>query len=150
MRKAIMFFFFLGARELYESPELDRFQRALEMIQLRAPTITVQMLATLLRVGNLPTKPGDLITVSDIVAQSPGQSYSTIARQLDLLGDGMGKTAGLGLIEKRSDAKDRRIRHVAISEKGKLFLYELDSILAPDLVERSHQAKLPIEADGVT
>lgn len=95
------------------------------------------MLTTLLRVGSLPTNSGDTITVSDIVAKSPGQSYSTIARQLDLLGDGVGKTPGLGLIEKRSDEKDRRIRHAAIAEKGKLFLYELDAILTPDLIEQS-------------
>lgn len=143
-----MFFFFLGAREPYASPELERFQRALETIQRRYPTVTVPMLTTLLRVGSLPTNPGDTITVSDIVAQSPGQSYSTIARQLDLLGDGTGKAPGLGLIEKRSDDKDRRIRHAAIAEKGRLFLLELDALLTPDLIERSRQLVRP--ADGGT
>lgn len=129
-----MFFFFFGGRETYDSPELDRFQSALETVQLRYPTMTVQMLVTLLRVGSSPTKPGDLISVSDIVEKSPGQSYSTIARQLDLLGEGHNRTPGLGLIEKRSDAADRRIRHAAISERGKLFLYEIDANLRPDLL----------------
>lgn len=145
-----MFFFLMGAREPHESPELERFQRALVLIQSRYPTMTIPMLATLLRVGSLPSQYGDKISVSDVVVRSHAQSYSTIARQLDLLGDGFGKVPGLGLIEKQSDENDRRVRNAAISEKGKIFLYELDSILAPDLVARSQQAELSIEESTAT
>lgn len=130
-----MFFFFLGAREAIESPELERFARALETAQLRYPGMTMAMLSTLLRIGMTPSQEGDVVSVSDIVTRSPGQKYPTIARQLDLLGAGHSKTTGLGLVEKQADVEDRRIRHVAISEQGKQLLYELDLILAPTLLD---------------
>lgn len=138
-----MFFFLLGAREAFDSPELERFANALETAQLRCPGMTMAMLATLLRIGMSPVREGDVVSVSDIVARSPGQKYPTIARQLDLLGTGHGKTSGLGLVEKQADLKDRRVRYVAISKRGKQLLYELDLILAPalldDLRPRTHQ-----------
>ena len=138
-----MFFFFLGAREAFDSPELERFANALETTQIRYPGMTMPMLATLLRIGMSPVREGDVVSVSDIVARSPGQKYPTIARQLDLLGEGNEKASGLGLVEKQPDLKDRRIRYVAISERGKQLLYELDLILAPalldDLRPRTHE-----------
>ena len=67
--------------------------------------------------------------------RSPGQNYPTVARQIDLLGAGHGKTTGLGLVEKRAELGDRRIRHVAISAQGKQLLYELDLIPAPTLLD---------------
>lgn len=130
-----MFFFFLGAREAFESPELERFARALEIAQLRCPGMTLGMLSTLLRVGMTPTREGEHVSVSDIVTNSPGQKYPTVARQIDLLGEGNGKSPGPGLIEKRPDPDNRRIRYVAISERGKLLLHELDFILAPKLLD---------------
>ncbi|HVY15703.1 MAG TPA: hypothetical protein VHB27_10755 [Rhodopila sp.] len=121
-----MFFFFLNAREPFDSPELERFGQALETAQIRYPNMTVSMLSTLLRVGLAPAERGSRVSVSDIVEGSPNQKYPTIARQIDLLGE-----TGLGLIDKQSDAEDRRIRYVAVSRKGKLLLQELDLILAP-------------------
>lgn len=129
-----MFFLFLGAREVFESPELERFAHALHIVQLRYPGISIGQLSTLLRVGLAPAEQGQYVSVSDIVEQSPGQKYPTIARQLDQLGDGTEKAGGLGLVEKDIDPNDARNRHVAISEKGKNLLYELDLVLAPHIV----------------
>jgi len=125
-----MFFFFLGAQEAFDSPGLDRLAKALDHAQLRYPSLTISMLSMLLRIGMMPKKPGEYISVSDIVAGHPGQKYPTVARQIDLLA-GNDKSPGLGLIEKSVDPKDRRGRFVAISEGGKLLLSELDLILAP-------------------
>ena len=83
----------------------------------------------------IPSQKGELVSISNVVARSPGQKYPTIARQLDLLGEGNGKVPGLGLIEKQADIDDRRVRYVAVSAKGKLLLYELDLILAPNLLD---------------
>jgi len=130
-----MFFFLLGARELHDSPDLENFAHALEIVQLRYPTLTIGQLSTLLRVGMTPQKPGQNVSVSDIVQRSKGQKYPTIARQLELLGEGTARSPGLGLIEKEPDPNDRRNRWVAISEKGKNLLYEIDLILAPHIVQ---------------
>lgn len=136
-----MFFFFLGAREPFDSPELERFAHALDIVQRRYPAMTIGQLSTLLRVGLAPEGEGQYVSVSDIVAHSPGQKYPTIARQIDQLGDGTEKNPGLRLLEKESDPEDRRGRSVAISEQGKNLLYELDLILAPDIVKTIGQPK---------
>lgn|SRR5690606_7071982 len=128
-----MFFFFLGARETLDSPQLERFARALEFIQSRYPNMTLGMLSTLFAIGMAPTHEGALISMSDLVEHLPDQKYSTVARQLELLGEGNGRKAGMGLIEKRQDPDDRRTRYVGLSEGGRHLLYELDSVLAPDL-----------------
>lgn len=130
-----MFFFFLGAREPFESPGLERFAHALDIVQRRYPAMTMGQLSTLLRVGLAPEGEGQYVSVSDVVAHSPGQKYPTIARQIDQLGDGTDKNPGFGLLEKQSDPEDRRSRYVAISEQGKNLLYELDLILSPDIVK---------------
>lgn len=129
-----MFFFFLGARETLDSPQLERFARALEIIQSRYPNITLGMLSTLFAIGMAPKHEGALISMSDLVEHLPDQKYSTVARQLELLGEGNGRKVGMGLIEKRGDPDDRRTRYVALSDRGRLLLYELDSVLAPDLL----------------
>lgn len=136
-----MFFFFLGAREPLDSPELERFAHAIEVIQHRYPALTIGQLSTLLRVGMTPSAEGEHISVSDIVERSRDQKYPTVARQLDQLGDGTEKLPGLQLIEKGVDPVDRRNRWVAISERGKTLLYELDLILAPDIVKTVGQPK---------
>lgn len=140
-----MFFFFLGAREPFESPELERLAHALDIVQRRCPALTIGQLSTLLTVGLVPEEQGQFISVSDITDRSPGKKYPTIARQLDLLGEGTAKSPGLKLIEKTVDPEDRRNRFVAISEGGKNLLYELDLILAPDIVKSIGQPK-PTEA----
>ena len=131
-----MFFLFLGAREVFESPELERFAQALETLQRRYPAITLGQLTTLLKVGLAPQREGENVSVSDIVDRSHGQAYPTIARQIDLLGSGAGSNPGLQLIDKAVDPTDRRGRYVAISERGKMLLQELDLILAPEIIER--------------
>ncbi len=136
-----MFFFFLGAREPFESPELERLAHTLDIIQHRYPLMTIGQLATLLRVGLVPQKEGQYVSVTDIVAHSPGQKYPTVARQIDQLGEGTEKNPGLRLLEKESDPEDRRGRYVAISEQGKNLLYELDLILAPDIVKTIDKPK---------
>ncbi|UYQ73494.1 hypothetical protein OF122_06995 [Pelagibacterium flavum] len=132
-----MFFFFLGAREPLDSPELERFGRALEVIQTRYPTMTLGMLSTLFAIGMAPKHEGALISMSDLVEHLSEQKYSTVARQLELLGEGNDQKAGMGLIEKRVDPNDRRTRYVALSDGGRHLLYELDAILAPDLLSGS-------------
>ncbi|MBJ7578424.1 winged helix-turn-helix transcriptional regulator [Devosia sp. MC532] len=132
-----MFFFFLGAREPHESQELERFSAALDIVQTRYPNMTLGQLSTLLRVGMTPQNAGENTSVSDIVAKTNGQKYPTVARQLDLLGEGTGQVPGMGLIEKETDPNDRRNRWVGISEKGKTLIYELDLILAPQILEKS-------------
>lgn len=129
-----MFFLFLGAREPLDSPQLERFAHALHIVQRRYPTLTLGQLSTLLRVGMTPTKEGQSVSVSDIVARSPGQRYPTVARQLEQLGEGTSRNPGLHLIDKEPDPDDRRNRWVGISEKGKQLLYELDLVLAPHIV----------------
>lgn len=127
-----MFFFYFGAREPFDSPALEKFAQALETVQRRYSTLTLGQLSTLMRVGMTPSQVGQHVSVSDIVARSPGQKYPSIARQLDLLGEGAGDSPGLNLIEKTIDPNDRRGRYVAISTKGKDLLYELDFILDPE------------------
>jgi DNA-binding MarR family transcriptional regulator len=130
-----MFFLFLGAREAFDSPRLDRFALALETARSRYPGLTLSTLSTLFRIGTTPARAGQRVTVSDIAALSPGQTYPTVARQIDILCEGYGSVIGLGLVEKETDPNDRRNRYVAISERGKMLLHELDLILAPDLLE---------------
>jgi len=130
-----VFFFLLGAREPHDSPELENFAHALHIVQLRYPTMTIGQLSTLLRVGMTPKQEGENVSVSDIVAAAPGQKYPTLARQLELLGEGTSRHPGLQLIEKQTDPDDRRNRWVAISEKGKNLLYEIDLILAPEVAQ---------------
>jgi DNA-binding MarR family transcriptional regulator len=129
----IMFFFLSGARETLHNPQLERFAQALETAQTRYPNLTLGMLSTLLRIGMSPSRTGEMVSISDLVARYPGQKYPTIARQIDLLGEGNSKVPGLGLIEKQADIDDRRVRYVAVSAKGKLLLHELGLILAPKL-----------------
>lgn len=128
-----MFFFFFGAREPFESPQLESFAHALDLVQRRYPEMTIGQLSSLLRVGLAPAQVGEHVSVSDIVAHSPNQGYPTVARQLDQLGDGTHKGPGMGLIDKRPDPADRRNRHVAISRKGKFLLQELNMALAPEI-----------------
>lgn len=128
-----MFFFFLGAREPFESPHLESFAHALDLVQRRYPEMTIGQLSSFLRVGLAPDDVGQHVSVSDIVDRSPSQGYPTVARQLDQLGDGTTKGPGMGLIDKRPDPADRRNRHVAISRKGKALLQELDMVLAPEI-----------------
>lgn len=122
-----MFFFFIGARKPFDSPEVERFARAIETIRLRYPNMTLHMLSTLLRVGLIPSKKGEHTSISDIVERYPDQKFATVARQIDLLGE----EAGWGLVEKEPDPDDRRSKRVAISEKGELLVHELDLILSP-------------------
>ncbi len=133
-----MFFFFLGARESFDSPELERLARVLEIAQSRHRGMTLSMLTTLLRIGLTPTQEGQLISVSDLVTRFPDQTYSTVARQLDLLGDGTAKSPGPGLVEKQADPSDRRVRHVAISAAGRMLLHELDLALSPGLLGQAN------------
>lgn len=129
-----MFFFFLGAPEAFDSPSLERFARALETAQNRYPGMTLAMMTTLLTVAQAPAKAGHLVSVSDIVERSTKLKYPTIARQLELLGDGNVTRPGLGLIDKQADPVDRRLRYVALSDRGKELLYELDRALNPGLL----------------
>lgn len=85
------------------------------------------MLSTLLRIGLMPTQKGQHVSITDIVDRFPDQKFSTVAHQIDLLGE----ETGVGLVEKRVDPDNRRLRHVAISAKGKLLLQELDLVLSP-------------------
>lgn len=130
-----MFFFFLGALEEFDSPSLERFAQALETAQNRYPGMTLAMMTTLLAVAQAPAKPGHRVSVSDIVERSTKLKYPTIARQLELLGDGNTDRPGLGLIDKQTDPADRRLRYVALSARGKALLYELDLILTPNLLD---------------
>lgn len=127
-----MFFLFLGAREPFDSPELEHFSHALDIVQRRYPALTIGQLSTLLRIGMTPAGLGQSVSVSDVVARSPRQKYPTIARQIDQLGEGTEKSMGLKLVEKDVDPEDRRNRYIAISAQGKQLLYELDLILTPD------------------
>ncbi len=136
-----MFYFFLGAREPFDSPELERFAHAINIVQRRYPALTIGQLSSLLRVGMTPVEKGQNVSVSDIVEHSGGQKYPTIARQLDLLGEGTQKNPGMGLIEKGVAPSDKRTRWVAISERGKDLLYELDLILSPEIVKTIGQRK---------
>jgi DNA-binding MarR family transcriptional regulator len=135
-----MFFFFLGAREPYDSPALERFAHALKIVQLRYPSMTLGQLSTLMNVGMAPHGAGQSVSVSEIVAKSNGQKYPTVARQLDLLADGTDKAPGMKLIEKAVDPEDRRNRYVAVSEQGRNLLYELDLILAPEIATKAELA----------
>lgn len=141
-----MFFLFLGASEAFDSPELERFAAALEIAQTRYPAMTLSMLTTLLRVGMTPEQAGDYVSVSDIVTHTPVQKYPTIARQIDLLSAGHGKTVGLGLVDKQAGAADGRQRSVAISARGKMLLHELDGILSPDGSGEAGQHKDKVKA----
>lgn len=136
-----MFYFFLGARELFDSPELERFAHAINIVQRRYPSMTIGQLSSLLRVGMTPAEEGQNVSVSDIAEQSGGQKYPTLARQLDLLGAGTEKNPGMGLIEKGVAPSDKRTRWVAISQRGKDLLYELDLILSPEIVKSIGQRK---------
>ncbi len=129
-----MFFFFLGAPEAIDSPELDRLAKVLDLAQLRHPSMTLSMMSTLLRISSTPSHEGDYVSVSDLVENSPGQKYATVARQIELLGDGNRKAPGLGLLEKRPDPNDHRNRHIGISQRGKELLLEFDRVLTPDLM----------------
>lgn len=129
-----MFFFFLGAPEGFDSPGLERFAQALETTQIHYPGMTLAMLTTLLAVARAPTKAGDFVSVSDIADRSTKLKYPTIARQLELLGDGNVTRPGLRLIDKQTDPLDRRLRYVALSDRGKELLYELDRALNPGLL----------------
>lgn len=143
-----MFFFFLGARQVFESLELERFAHALDVVQRRCPGMSLGQLSTLLHIGMAPVREGQCVSVSDIVATTPGQRYSTVARQIDLLGDGAaGSAPGMGLVEKQVDPGDRRTRYVAVSEKGKILLQELDLILSPDIVRTIGQPG-PVASDA--
>lgn len=128
-----MFFFFLGAPDGFDSPNLERFAQALETTQVSYPSMTLAMLTTLLAVARAPTGSGDFVSVSDIADRSSMLKYPTIARQLELLGDGNVTRPGLGLVDKQSDPLDRRLRYVALSSRGKELLYELDHALTSSL-----------------
>jgi hypothetical protein len=122
-----MFFFFIGARQPFDSPELERLHRAIDTIRSRYPSMTLPMLSTLLRIGLVPDDKGQHMSISDIVERFPDQKFPAVARQIDLLGE----VAGLGLVEKQGDPENRRLKSVGISAKGKLLLEELDLILSP-------------------
>lgn len=138
-----MFFFFLGAREAFDSPDLERFARALETTQIRYPGMTLAMMTTLLAVARAPAKVGEFVSVSNIVDRSPKLKYPTIARQLELLGHGHAERPGLGLVDKQTDAADRRRRYVALSTRGKNLLHELDFILTTGLLPDQHVPTTP-------
>ena len=131
-----MFFFFLGAPDRFDSPSLERFAQALETTQFNYPGMTLAMLTTLLAVARAPTGAGDFVSVSDIADRSSMLKYPTIARQLDLLGDGNVTRPGLGLVDKQTDPLDRRLRYVALSSRGRELLYELDRALNPSSESR--------------
>ena len=126
--------FFLGTSKTLHSQPLERFARALDIIQSRYPTMSLSMLSTLFAIGRIPKDGNALISVSGLVEHLPDQKYSTVARQLELLGEGNARKAGMGLVEKRGNPDDRRTRYVALSEGGRHLLYELGSVLAPDLL----------------
>src|SRR5690554_3992233 len=131
-----MFFFFLGAPDGFDSPSLERFAQALESTQVNYPGMTLAMLTTLLAVARAPTGSGDFVSVSDIADRSSMLKYPTIARQLELLGDGNVTRPGLGLVDKQTDPLDRRLRYVALSSRGRELLYELDRALNPSSESR--------------
>lgn len=54
----------------------------------------------------------------------------TIGRQLDLLENGYGNVAGLGLIERGLDPNAARARRVKLTEAGKKFATELTNVLS--------------------
>jgi DNA-binding MarR family transcriptional regulator len=54
------------------------------------------------------------------LADRVGRDYTTVSRQI-------AKLASLDLVERKADAKDRRIRETAISPKGKLMTRAVDA-----------------------
>jgi DNA-binding MarR family transcriptional regulator len=54
------------------------------------------------------------------LADRVGRDYTTVSRQI-------AKLEGLDLVERKADAKDRRIRETAISAKGKLMTRAVDA-----------------------
>ena len=54
------------------------------------------------------------------LADRVGRDYTTVSRQI-------AKLESLGLVERKADAKDRRIRETAISAKGKLMTRAVDA-----------------------
>lgn len=128
-----MFFFFSDCGEASPSLGLERFHEALDVVHGRYPDLSLGMLRTFLCAAetSIDMKTATVATI----AERSRQKYSSVARQIDLLGVGAIHKPGLHLLDKQLDHEDRRIRHVALSDEGRSLLQELDMVLAPDLLE---------------
>lgn len=119
--------------------DLARFARAIAGVQERYGSMTLGMLTSFLCVAEGGLARGWPISVSDVV-QRTGQKYPSVARQLDLLGNGFGGKPGLGLVRKHAGTTDRRARLVALTDRGRAWLSELDRLVSSDLVDLARKS----------
>jgi DNA-binding MarR family transcriptional regulator len=92
---------------------LSRVYKAVELLDALDPHITVIQMHILLIVGKSPD-----ITITE-VADILGRTLGAVSRNIGILTTrGDRDRVGLGLIERREDYHDRRVRLVRLSPKG--------------------------------
>ena len=107
-----------------DAPPAGRLRRLHEILREIDPEMTVQTFATLVEVA---LGPG--ISVQQ-VADALGIAQSSGTRNADLLGShGRGNKAGVGLVERRASAGDRRIKELHLTPRGRRVVARLVAAL---------------------
>lgn len=92
---------------------MDRLTKALRTVEKALPAMTLGMLTTFLFAAQA--------AISDLALQT-GHSFPTVARQVDLLGEGIAGRPGLGLLAKFPVPEKRSMRYVVLAVRGKVLV----------------------------
>ena len=117
----MFFFFYTHDVPGVESEHMRRFISALMGVKNAYPQMTVGALSTLMYIAQHQKHfAEDGVSLSEI-ADAMGFGYSTLVRQVDLLGAGVSGRAGMDLVEK-VHGRDKKERSVRLTAHGADFV----------------------------
>ncbi|MBU2533690.1 MAG: hypothetical protein KKB37_13185 [Alphaproteobacteria bacterium] len=122
-------FFLFASPAIAHSPALRRLGAGLNQVRADYPSMTVGTLATLIECARLGAEMNEAPSLA-LLGERLGIPYPSLTRQTDFLGDGIGKSPGLRLIEKRLAPDSRKNKIVEITPAGSILLAQLHNSLS--------------------
>jgi len=125
-------FFLFSFPTVANSPALHRLGTGLNQVRASYPSMSVGTIATLVECVRLGAEMKEAPSLT-LLGERLGIPYATLTRQTDHLGPGIGKSAGLGLIEKTLAPDSRKNKVIEITPAGLAVLLQLHNALSsPD------------------
>ncbi|WP_158871449.1 MarR family winged helix-turn-helix transcriptional regulator [Antarcticirhabdus aurantiaca] len=105
---------FIAARD----DRVQAFKAGIEVVRNVHPSMTIGMLYTLLTAAEYYDIHFMQKKDMSALAEQVGVPYTTLVRQVELLGEGIAKRGGLGLVEKHSAPYNGKAKIVRITDEG--------------------------------
>lgn len=124
-----MFFFFMPDYIIMKDPEWEALVEVLDLVRGRYPKMTVGTLCTFIEIARTQKDLYQHELVMTDIAEKWEIPYPTLARQTDLLGDGLGKRDGLKLIKKVNTPNQNKTKFIDITPEGRELLLTIYGII---------------------